>query len=233
MRISRPPTAAITASALQHEHRAIVARVAADRHTRVLDWGCGHGQMTALLRGAGVPVEAYDYRGPGTGDPAKPLEHFPQITAVYGDDPVRLPYPAGTFSGVLSCGVLEHVQNPEGSLNEIHRVLEPGGILYVFKLPNRFSYLEWVARRAGFAFYHGKAEHDRLYTTATARDLLASHGFKVGELRYANMLPLTFPATPSPALGGMVWAVNRGLARLPVVRFVATNVEAVAVKSSR
>ena len=53
------------------------------------------------------------------------------------------------FDAVLSCGVLEHVEDPDASLDEIRRVLQPGGTFYVYKLPNRASYLEAIARRLG------------------------------------------------------------------------------------
>src|SRR5207245_3069702 len=36
------------------EYEAIVARIAADRPGRILDWGCGWGQVTALLVRAGA-----------------------------------------------------------------------------------------------------------------------------------------------------------------------------------
>jgi len=36
------------------EYEAIVARIAADRPSRVLDWGCGWGQVSDMLRRAGL-----------------------------------------------------------------------------------------------------------------------------------------------------------------------------------
>jgi SAM-dependent methyltransferase len=39
-----------------------------------------------------------------------------------------LPFPAGSFDFAYSCAVLEHVENPAGTIAELSRVLEPGGL---------------------------------------------------------------------------------------------------------
>ncbi len=132
---------------------------------------------------------------------------------------------------MLSCGVLEHVADPDASLDELHRVLAPGGRLYVYKLPNRHSYLEWLARRLGL-YYHGKLPHDRVYTEASAEAILERHGFAVRELRSANVLPLTAVGQHERATD-LVWRANVALASAPGVARVATNIEAIADRLDR
>ena len=207
------------------EYEAIADRIAADRPGRVLDWGCGYGQVTDLLLKRGVETRAFDY-APDT-DGARRLDRYPHIEALLSSHPYELPYPADEFDAVLSCGVLEHVEFPEASLAELRRVLRTRGILYVFKLPNERSYLEWIARRAGL-YYHGMYPHDRVYDLGGAEALLRNAGFEVLESRMANMLPLTLPGGWAWRLSGPIWALNRGLARMPVVNRLATNIELVA-----
>src|SRR5947209_5015508 len=171
------------------EYGRIADRVAAERLGPVLDWGCGFGQVSHLLLERGVEVESFDYRE-GEQSRIVKLEMFPEITAHVSGDPVALPFADGHFAAVLSCGVLEHVQNPEASLEELRRVLRPGGRLFVYKLPNRFSYLELIAKPLGL-YYHGRLPHDRVYDRRRAVELLSRSGFRVDAFRRANMLPLT------------------------------------------
>jgi SAM-dependent methyltransferase len=217
------------------EYGAIVDRIAADAPGAILDWGCGLGQVSDMLLRAGLDVTSFDYR-PDAPDAVVALERYPNVRAYLSSDPRALPYADDAFDAVLSCGVLEHVRDPGASLDELARVLRPGGVLYVYKLPNSASYLEWVARRLGprlGMYYHGAEPDDRLYTPASARDLLERHGYEVGELRLANMLPLTLDMAPlqRPRTARAVWVANRALARVPGLNRAATNVELVATRA--
>jgi SAM-dependent methyltransferase len=126
-----------------------------------------------------------------------------------------------------SCGVLEHVGAPEDSLAEIRRVLRPGGTFYVYKLPNRRSYLEAIAKRTGL-YYHGAWPDDRVYDLPGARSLLERGGFTVQEIRLANLLPLTVGGERVGRVSPQLWALNRALGSVPGVRQLATNIELVA-----
>ena len=211
------------------EYAAMADRIAADGHGRLLDWGCGWGQVTALLRERGVDVHAFDYRPEEEGVGEAPLERFPEIACTFSPEPVALPFDDASFDAVLSCGVLEHVQDPAGSLAELHRVLRPGGRLYVTKLPNRRSYLEWLAKRLGL-YYHGQLPNDTLWSPSVAREAVEAHGFEVSGVRLANMLPLTIDHPLAARLSTPIWALNRLLSRVPGLNRLATNVELEAVR---
>jgi SAM-dependent methyltransferase len=208
------------------EYEAIADRVAGDIRGPVLDWGCGWGQVSALLHDRGVDIEAYDYRA---GESAREitLERFSGFRVQVSGDPVALPYPDDHFAAVLSCGVLEHVADPGASLDELHRILRPGGRLYIYKLPNRLSYLEAIARRTGL-YYHGALPDDRIYDPASTRAILTAHRFRVDELRLANLLPLTVSHPLAGRHAERIWRVNRALGRMPGLNRIATNVEALA-----
>jgi SAM-dependent methyltransferase len=127
----------------------------------VLDWGCGKGHVSKLLRdleprmleSCDIVTEKGDSAfGQETpilerfGIPVTPLEHE-----------YVLPYESGSFDVVLSVGVLEHVPDDRASLTEISRILKPGGLFFCFFLPTHLSWTQKLAHLRG-DFYH-----DRFY----------------------------------------------------------------------
>lgn len=205
------------------QYKSLASDLARRNPGRLLDWGCGWGQVTTLLRGQGVDVVAFDYRAEVDAPRTERLERFPEIEAHVSPDPVHLPFQDRSFDTVLSCGVLEHVVDPDGSLDEIRRVLRTGGTFYVTNLPNRYSYTERIARLLGL-YYHGRLPDDRVYTRRTARELLERHRFRVTELRLVHMLPLTLGGPARP-----IWAASRALEKIPGLNLAATSLELVAV----
>jgi ubiquinone/menaquinone biosynthesis C-methylase UbiE len=223
----------LRSGAQMREYETIVKRIVSDRPGALLDWGCGWGQVTALLCDAGIDTTAFDHDESVKRDGWYRIEKYPALERYLSSDPVGLPFPDGSFSAVLSCGVLEHVSNPDGSVRELHRVIEPGGKLYVYKLPNRRSYLEWIARKSGRLYYHGTRPYDVLYTLLSARTLLERHGFQVLDARLANMLPLTGGIRLGRHAVDAIWRTNTMLARVPAINRLATNIEVVAQRGTR
>ena len=113
---------------------------------RLLDWGCGYGQMSYLLRNRGFEVVPYTIEAEEP-SPSNSFLREQDLDVVYGEDPVRLPFEDESFDLVLSCGVLEHVEDENGSIAEIRRTLRPGGMFVVMMLPNEWSYAEFMARK--------------------------------------------------------------------------------------
>ncbi len=209
------------------EYAAIADRLAADHPRHVLDWGCGLGHMTRILRDRGLQVTAYDYDEEDAREGLHRRAHDPTVEMYLSSDPIRLPFSDGQFDCALSCGVLEHVLDPDASLEEIKRVLEPGGRLYVYKLANRFAWTQQVCKLAG-VYYHGAWPNDRVYTKRTAASLFERHRFRVTELRRANVLPLNLTGRGFDFAAPIVWASNRWLSKLPILNVSCTDLELVA-----
>lgn len=154
--------------------------------SRVLDWGSGNGHFSYFLVRAGYQVSGFGFepRPPVcTGFSTTQYEY--QQGALH--DPRTIPFSDERFDAVLSVGVLEHVRETGGdelaSLREIYRVLKPGGIFLCFHLPNRYSWIEPLSRRAGRHYHRFR------YTAREARVLADATGFKVLELRRYGSLP--------------------------------------------
>jgi ubiquinone/menaquinone biosynthesis C-methylase UbiE len=194
----------------------------------VLDWGCGFGHLAHALDERGLSVSLYDYVPDLPSPAAVRLTAHPRLTANLSSEPVSLPYADGQFDAVVSMGTLEHVQYPQRSLAELRRILRPGGLLCVYKLPNRFSYVEYLAKRTG-RYYHGKLEHDSIYRIRTARALVTQAGFTVQDVRRMNMLPLmTLSRKVEPRWHRLLGAANLHLSRFPGLNVMATNVQVLA-----
>jgi SAM-dependent methyltransferase len=88
---------------------------------QILDLGSGPGYYSRALRSAGATVAAIDL---GESDVATALANgTPALLA----DAARLPFPDASFDGVFCSNMLEHVPAPFEVINEIERVLQPGG----------------------------------------------------------------------------------------------------------
>lgn len=105
-------------------------------HGRVLDAGCGGGGTALSLAeeadfAVGLDLEAR-FRDSGTRLGRE--KGVGRVAFVQGDG-ARLPFADGTFDVVFSHSVLEHVASAQGYLGECHRVLRPGGVLYLSTAP--------------------------------------------------------------------------------------------------
>jgi 2-polyprenyl-3-methyl-5-hydroxy-6-metoxy-1,4-benzoquinol methylase len=131
-----PGTAGGTETEAAHRARYLWARpLAAGRD--VLDAGCGVGYGTAILAGGGaasalgidVSAHAIAEARAKAGGPAR----FEVA------DIERLDVPDDSFDLITCFEVIEYVQHPEHALDELRRVLRPGGLL-LFSSPNRAVY---------------------------------------------------------------------------------------------
>jgi len=107
---------------------------------RVLDVGCGVGQVVARLQAAGLEAYGVDVSQPN-------ISRARQVTdrcQVY--DGKRLPYPDKYFASAGALNVLEHVEEPEAFIQDLVRVVQIGGRV-VLSSPNFFRVL-------GFRDYH-------------------------------------------------------------------------------
>src|SRR5437762_5383046 len=108
--------------------------------SRVLDVGCGVGQVVARLQEAGFEAHGVDVSEPNITRARRFCPHC----QVY--DGRILPFPDKHFASVGALNVLEHVDEPEAFIRELVRVTDLGGRI-VLSSPNFFRVL-------GFRDYH-------------------------------------------------------------------------------
>jgi SAM-dependent methyltransferase len=103
---------------------------------RVLDIGCGVGQVVATLTREGHEAHGVDVSGPNIAR----ARAFTDRCRLYDGD--RLPYPDAMFDRVGALNVVEHVREPEAFIAEAVRVCVPGGRV-VLSSPNFLRCLGW------------------------------------------------------------------------------------------
>ncbi len=103
---------------------------------RVLDVGCGVGQVVRRLTAAG-----YEAHGVEVSEPNVARARRTGLRCELYDGR-HLPFPDRSFVSVGALNVLEHVEEPEAFLAELVRVAEPGGRVVVSS-PNFYRALGW------------------------------------------------------------------------------------------
>ena len=95
---------------------------------RVLDVGCGDGQVARLACDLGAAVVGVD-----------PTWNQIRVAAGRGGGPAyaragaaALPFAPDSFDAVVACLVFEHIRDVDAAIAEVARVLAPGGVFLFF-----------------------------------------------------------------------------------------------------
>ena len=103
--------------------------------SRILDFGCGYGRVLAMLRERGFTnLVGVDHASSLI---ALARERHPNIPFEELPDPLHLPFAENSFDGVLLIAVLTCIPSDENQvaiMNELRRVLRPGGVMYLSDL---------------------------------------------------------------------------------------------------
>lgn len=146
-----------------------------------LDAGCGSGYFSRLIArprevigidGSGAMIEAATALAETEG-----LNRIVRFRRV--EDLERLAFDANSFNGCLCLSVVEYLQKPTELLQELARVVVPGGTVVV-SVPNARSLVRWAQqqRRTIGGRSSGYLDHSRAcFTEAAIQQLLVNVGF--------------------------------------------------------
>lgn len=159
--------------------------------SRIIDIGCGSGVFTQLLKEAGYRVVGLDI-SPKLIERGK--NAYPGLELIVGDAEA-LPFPDGSFDGVLLSGLVHHFPDPRLLAVETYRVLRPGGRFMAFD-PNRMNPFMYLYRDRSSPLYSsvGVTENERPLLPKQAADVFQSAGFSVST-DYLSGLALQYLAS--------------------------------------
>jgi 2-polyprenyl-3-methyl-5-hydroxy-6-metoxy-1,4-benzoquinol methylase len=168
---------------------------------RLLDLAAGSGIAAERLAAQGWDVTALDISS----------ELLEQIR-VRGIRDVRqhdlsdeaLPFEDATFGGVFAGEIIEHLVDTGAFLDEVRRILEPGGVV-VITTPNLASFENRLRLLVGayprwVEYDLGDQGHVRSYTLRTLRKHLHDRGFNVEQVK-GNWVPFV----PQRFLNDLIW----------------------------
>lgn len=162
---------------------------------RLLDVGCGNGQLEALIldelvaRTPRLAGGAINIQMDGIEVSEKCVEEARRKKLPFSFfrqyDGQILPFEDGGFDVVVFCVVLHHVppEIREPLLRECRRVLKPGGALMIFEHNPLNPLTQWIVKRCPFD------EDAVLLSSGETTRRCRRTGFRVAERRFINFFP--------------------------------------------
>jgi SAM-dependent methyltransferase len=190
-----------------------LGRLGAGERLRVLDLGCGHGDLTPLLLAEPrLEIVGLDLSAAALGQfRARLGERLPERLTLSRASVYELPFRDGTFDVVVSFGYAS-AASYEGAEWEVARLLRPGGVAIVdFANPSLYHWLAAPgATRRWRQRYRDPAQAQYHFGRRGLPEHFGPAGLRVEALRYLNAYP------PLERLAGQSWcaALDRRLAAL-------------------
>lgn len=108
------------------------------KNRRILDLGSGRGYFLIDAARRGYTVEGLEFSKRYIEETNKKAHEAGLAIPVVQGRGENMPYEDNSFGFINMAEVIEHVEDPEKVMEEVYRVLSPGGMAYV-SVPSRYS----------------------------------------------------------------------------------------------
>ena len=211
----------------------IGTRSAGSPALRLLELGSGFGNLLVEARARGYDITGVEYSASSV---RIANERLGAPCVLQGTiDSVSLP--DASFDVAVLADVIEHTRHPLADIEQLWRILRPGGVLFI-ALPSLDS---WSARLMRERWMEFKLEHTFYFDSSTVQLLLTKSGFEGVEIStgWKTLSPeyiiQHFKRFPVPGLTGAA-RMTRSLlppqVRRRHLRVVASGINVVAIRSA-
>lgn len=207
----------------KRELELIKQRLQAKMPKLILDYGCGGGWLSLLLRKWGFDTVSMDV--------SKHMVKSSKLVCPEGDfvvcDAMRLPFRAGVFDFILGISILHHL-NLNDALNELKRISLSKSV-FLFMEPNLLNPLSAFGRRFFPMEAHTKGEMQ--FTTRYLERALNLANFNVERCfalffmafpvaRFSKIAKITLPSL----LTSMISLFENTMEKLPIIQNLNANI---------
>jgi 2-polyprenyl-3-methyl-5-hydroxy-6-metoxy-1,4-benzoquinol methylase len=203
----------------RNRHRAAAKTLEGISGSKALDIGSGGGDFARIVARMGNHVTTCDFAVPALDPSLDSAEKLPFVRLDLGQP---LPFRESSFDLLTALEVIEHIADPYRFINELRRVLKPGGTL-LLSLPNKLQ----VRSRVRFLFsglYKGlklplepykpaPRQHVMVLSYIELRYFLERAGFKIERLyrsrfKAVSLLYLALLGIPIVIYTGILLGLN-------------------------
>lgn len=179
-------------------------------NSHILEIGCGRGGFSNFLANTyptSGKIVASDFSIQGLDIAHKKFGDHNGLISWRHEDIMSQSFENDLFDIAISCETIEHIPNPKRAIEELHRVLKPGGIL-LLTCPNYFNLFGiWCLYRwiIGKPFTEGGQPYVNYIQTPRIYFNIKQAGFKVIEWQSSEIIlparvPKHFWSKKTPAL---------------------------------
>lgn len=169
----------------RHDYRYQIEAIGRIRPDRLIDIGCGPGAFLSLVetRFPEIQLSGLDL---SEGMIRKAEERLSDDAILTVGDAESMPLESEQFQAVTCNMSIHHYPHPQDALNEMYRILRPGG----FILLNDLDCIPAVRTAANWIFPRLPGGDVRMYSREEIREMVLSAGFR--KFSYRKISPFSF-----------------------------------------